>query len=321
MSFETYPNDKYSNMLPTPNQTQFLRACLLKSEAAKKAWYAWLVTVEDPIKTISMDTTGMKRLLPLLLVSLNRNKISVDKYIRTCLQAAYFREELRGKIYRDIFRKVTSALNTSNIKAIVLKGAAFSESVYPDPVCRHCHDIEILTNENELEHFLNLIMGLGFLRASKIINPKWENISFIHKTGLPLIIRRYLFRQSSPDCTFSELWSRSINQRKSDVLMRILSPADNLLHICTNALFHGSSVPIGWVCDAWFIIDCYPHLDWNFLSEFIQQNRLELPLLLALGYLAEDFEAPIPSVLLDRLRATASRIDGNFHECIIKSKP
>jgi hypothetical protein len=310
-------SQKYSNILPAQAQTLFLRACLWKGKAGCKAWTEWENFVEDPIERITKDNRGLKRLLPLLLLALERNQVSVDRYLQTRLRTAYFREEMRRKIYKKICREVLSALTSSNTKTIVLKGAALAETVYADAVCRHCHDIEILANENELDHLLNLAQVLDFTRSSEIINSKWENISLIHKTGLPLVYRRYLLQKPNPCLNVAELWARSINQIIFDIPIRILSPADNLLHICTNAFFYGRLVPIGWVCDAWFIIDRYPDLDWNFLLEFVQRANLELPLLLTLGYLAKDLEASIPSVLLDRLRATVSKTDGNFHESLI----
>ena len=307
---------KYSNILPTQEQTLFLRACLWKGEGGCRAWTQWRDFVKDPIEKITKDNRGLKRLLPLLLLSLERNEVSVDRHLLTCLRTAYFREEMRKKIYGRICRKVLSTLSSSSTKAIVLKGAALAETVYDDPVCRHCHDIEILANEDELDHLLNLAEVLDFTRSSIVTNSKWENISFIHKTGLSLVFRRYLFRQSNSDLTFAQLWSRSINQRISNVPMRILSPGDNLLHICANAFLYGCSVPIGWVCDAWFIINRYPDFDWNLLLESVRRTHLELPLSLTAGYLAEDLEAPIPSIFIDGLRATVSRASRNFNECL-----
>ena len=92
----------------------------------------------------------------------------------------------------------------------------------------------------------------------------------------------------------------------ADVPSRILSPADNLLHVCVHAFYCESRQSLRWVCDSWFIIDRYPNLEWDILLDSAQRSDLALPLSITLGYLAGDLNASIPATFLDRLYTAAS---------------
>jgi hypothetical protein len=181
----------------------------------KKLGQDWLSLMGDPIKALSQDAQGLKRLLPLLIAALQRNDVLVDKCLRTCLRRTHFREELGSGDYRQICRDVLSAFSSSNIRSIVLKGAA-----------------------------------------------------------------------------------------------RILSPADNLMHICVHSFYWGSRFSIVWVCDAYFIINHYQNLDWHLVLKWARRSHIETPLLTKLAYLAEELNAPVPSAFLDHLHSSAVRSTG-----------
>jgi hypothetical protein len=105
------------------------------------------------------------------------------------------------------------------------------------------------------------------------------------------------------------IWARSQLHVVADVPVRILSPADALLHICGHASYDLSRESPRWVCDAWFLIDRYQNLDWEVLLHSAARSRLALPLSVMLDYLAEELQAAIPSGVLTRLHAIASQAE------------
>lgn len=301
MTIKTNILDRFSTILPTTNQTYFLRACLWTGESARKAWSEWHENVSDPIKTIRQDNCGIKRLLPMLHDALKRNNIVADKTLLTCLRSAYFREELRSKIYWNICKSVLSAFDAASIKSIMLKGAALIGTIYTDPSLRHCHDIDILLDEDDAFHTTNILPTLGFEPLDNIVNNKWNDIKFRHKSGLPLELHRNLFQKTAQNIEFAELWERSQLQEISGQKIRILSPLDNLIQICVNAFYDKSRLSSCWACDAWLLINCYPDLAWNSLLESVKRYNIELPIAVTFEYLTKELKASIPSTILNGL--------------------
>ncbi len=302
----------FSNILPTSEQTYLLRACLWRGEPGRKAWDKWRNLIGDPIKKIREDMHGARRLLPLLLIAARSNNVSMEKLFLTCLRTAYFREELRAKSYWQICKNVLSALNTANLNVILHNGAALAKTVYRDPVLRHCHDIDILLAESCKNRGSNLLYSLAFKSLGNKVRSDSVNLKFEHETGLPLELHLSLLPISYYKIPFEKLWARCQINNVEGVKSHILSPADSLMQVCGLAFGRGNGASLNWVCDAWFIINRYPNLDWDLLLECARYSQIEIPLLTTLRYLAEQLRAPIPSIFLHRLKVASSKSNKYF---------
>jgi hypothetical protein len=106
-----------------------------------------------------------------------------------------------------------------------------------------------------------------------------------------------------------EVWARSGIQMISGVPTRLLTPADNLFHICGSVFEPEQHESLRWVCDAWFIIHHCPDLDWDLLISCARRSHTALPLFVTVSYLADALKAPIPSCVLTQLRGAASEAD------------
>src|SRR5678810_149875 len=91
-----------SAILPTPDETLLLRACLRSGDAARSAWDAWCERVGDPRAVLGAGDPARRRLLPLLLAALGRNDLSASAPLRTQLRAAYLYEQLRSRTVRSL---------------------------------------------------------------------------------------------------------------------------------------------------------------------------------------------------------------------------
>jgi hypothetical protein len=87
---------------------------------------------------------------------------------------------------------------------------------------------------------------------------------------------------------------------------RTLSAADHLLVVCVHGLRWSTAPAIHWIADATMILRCSGTVDWAALLEEARARRLEAALDRALGLLAEEFAAAVPSSVLERLAAADS---------------
>lgn len=301
--------DALSIVLPAPEQTWLLRACLHSAESGRQAWETYRGRAGDLKKAMKRDRWGGKELAPSLLIALQRNGVVVDEAVLTYLRIAHLREELRTKTYRRILRDVLLTLAAEGVPHIVLKGAALADTVYEDPVLRHCHGINILLHEGDVLRAASVIPPGGFMPLAHKLNPGQRPFTLIHESGLPLHLHQRLFFAKQYNVPFEDLLARSQTGTISGVPTRILSPADNLLHVCIQACFYSGYEAPRWVSDAWQIVARYPNLDWSVLSDCALRNHLALPLSVTLHYLAEELHAPVPAMMLDRLWDAASRTD------------
>jgi hypothetical protein len=290
-----------SIVLPTPDQTDLLRACLHSGTPARKAWQQWQERVGGLEKALNDGTPGVKSLLPLL----QRSAVVEDTTSKTLVRTAYLREKLRSTTYSGICARALGALVQSSVPILVLKGAAAAETVYDEPGLRHCHDLDLLAAPRDFERVSACLESLGWVLLSKNSTDPADSVRFEHKSGLPLGLHGRLFRLPYYQTPLEEVWSRSERQVIAGVSSRIMSMPDNLMHICGHASCCGNRESLRWVCDAWFILQRHSDLNWTSFVDCAIKSRLGLPLSITLGFLASEMQAPVPEYVLDRLNSAA----------------
>jgi hypothetical protein len=204
----------------------------------------------------------------------------------------------------------------AGIPVIFLKGSALAETAYPKPALQHAHYLDILVKSCDFDRAVQILELCKFVRSSVQIASE-GSVELIHESQLPLILHRRLFRIPFYHVPAEEIWVRSQIHLVGNAATRLLSPADNLAHICGSLLEMPVHESLRWVCDAWFLIHRYPDLNWDVLLEHAQQSRIALPLYLTLDYLARALRAPVPARVLDRLSAAASAAKSIEHEAAL----
>ena len=295
-------------MLPGPEETQLLRACLWSGESGAEAWRKWSSKIADPTAFLRQEKDGIKGLLPLLFDTLQANGVIVESEFRTYLRTAYLRDELRSRSYRRICRGVIDAFADARVPAVLLKGAALAETCYKSPGLQHAHYLDILIRDDDLSRAVEVLRPLAFTCAS-IAGWEGEGIELVHESGLPLILHRRLFPLPFYSVNMEEIWARSRNEMMYGGPTRILCSSDNLFHICGSVFDLERHESLRWVCDAWFLIQRSPNLDWNLLSECARESRMALPLFVTAGYLVDSLNAPIPSSFLAGLQTAALKAE------------
>lgn len=275
--------ESFALLLPTRTETLLLRACLHEGDGARVAWRAWLEEVRDPLE--AFRGARIRALGPLLHRSLVRNELEVERDLRNVLRAAAVREAVRAEALRNVLRQALGLLGEAGLEAVVLRGAALAELAYSDPSLRHCHDLDLLVRAEDRP------------RAARALGP-------LTRAGVPIGLHATLFASPYFRPPLAEIWARRRQVELAGIEASVLSPADTLLHVAA----HGVSRPFAltWPPDAWHVLSADGHLVWPELVSTACVGRLELPVWLALSYLARELGAAVPADALSALEAAAS---------------
>jgi hypothetical protein len=305
-----------SVILPTPEQTLLLRACLCSGDASRQAWRQWLERAGDPKEALAARDLGSRRLLPLLFDAARRNGLAADKALMTHLKTANFRDELRSKAYRAVCSEAIGVLGAAGVRPVVLRGAALAETVYPEPVLRHCHDLDLWVTEHELPRAGDALAASGYACAQQS-GTAARSLVLRHRSGVDVQLHTALFRLGYYEPPLDEMRERGRPCEVAGTPAWELSPADALLHVCGHAAESGSRENLCWAADAWFLITRSADLDWGLVADCALRGRLALPVSLMLGYLAGELGAPVPPAVLERLNVAAAQADGMAREAAL----
>jgi hypothetical protein len=99
---------------------------------------------------------------PLLYVHLKRAGVGLPLAVKRALQGLYVRHRWANQVRMRVLREVLAAYQAIEIPALVLKGAALSHLVYPEPGLRPMSDLDILVPRSEVWRAQQELAELGF---------------------------------------------------------------------------------------------------------------------------------------------------------------
>lgn len=261
-------------LLPTREQTLLLRACLLGDEAAA-AWAA----LQRRLAAGGVDDLlrANRRLLPLLDRAAARDPdgFRLPAALQRRLAAVTLREKERSAAFWRGASETLGMGAAAGQEVLVLRGAALAALAYPAPHLRHCHDLDLL------------VRGAGPLEDAAAGRASVHRSAFGHAPA------------KGDDGAF---WDRAERVHVGGEAVRVMAPADMLVHVCGHAYFSPRRETLSWVADAWFTLAAWPALDWECVVGTAETRRLGVALHLTLGYLGRALDAPVPVPTLAQLR-------------------
>lgn len=294
-----------TDLLPTPQQTRFLRACLHDDiDSVRAAWARWQADATAGGLPVRRALAPVNAFLPLLGWNLRRAGVPLDSGLTTHLRAAALTEELRWRTYREICADAFRLLNEHGVPFIGLNGAVVGTLAYPEPLFRHADDIDVLVHDADVDRAVALFVKAGWSagRVPIFANPTHAPPLF-HPTDVPIALHRSLL---SPYYTlpYGALWSRSRMVSVAGHDIRVLSDPDGLLHACGHGM---SGLPeLRWVADAWFLLARSRAFDWDTFLATATSSRLGLLMCHATRYLADEIGAPVPREVVASLEKAAA---------------
>jgi hypothetical protein len=99
---------------------------------------------------------------PLLYAHLKGAGVEVPLALKRELQGLYARHRHANQVRTRVLRDIVAAYQTADLPALVLKGAALSHLVYPEPGLRPMSDVDILVPRSDVWRAEQILAELGF---------------------------------------------------------------------------------------------------------------------------------------------------------------
>jgi hypothetical protein len=306
-----------SGVWPTSQQESMLLACLA-GEAEASAAFDRIAADWTPDRI----DAGCAQLLPLLY----RRWSGKEDTIVLSGKKAYTtiwrqnRERLRGVV--DVLEK----FREEGIPCVLLKGAAMILRYNADPGLRTMRDFDILVHGDDVGRAALRLSGLGYVAEQNLTVPSilrrmrtghaWQ---FSLPDGQSCDLHwRPVVRCFAPEVT-KLFWAGAVDVTLGTEPVQVLSPADQLFHVCVHALQWDWVPQIRWVADAMTILR--EPVDWERMVRLADAAGMRMRLARALEYLRVRFQTPIPETLAVRLEASAPAWERDEYEVLLKPCP
>jgi hypothetical protein len=286
---------------PRPQQLLLLKFCLLRDpDAARLAWRKWRQGIDlDDLDNSCFRIMSLvyRRMVDLGIDDPDLARIKgLHRYHWTRNQLAW-----RGK------DEVVRALQEKGIPTLLLKGAALSRTVYPEPTTRGMHDLDILVPVASAATAMGLLTARGWVAqhvdAVRTID-YLHACSFLHPEFGELDLHWHVLRSCCQEARDNEMWQAARDFSFAGVATKILCPADQLLNACEHGQHPSPASALQWLVDATFIVRNSPApFDWPRLIDQTRRARLVLTVRRSLHFIRRHFEPALPREVLAELDA------------------
>ena len=275
--------------LPTAQQELCLRAALLPSEAGHAAWHRAVAAIAPE----RMDDASQS-LRPLVYQNLARLGTGAEGI--DALKERYLLTWGENQRSYHCVLPLLRAFEQAGIEPVVLKGMALIARFYRDPGLRPMADIDVLVPPSHAERAGELAVELGW-HARYRLTPAFLRVKhaapFEHPMGVACDVHWRVFEETGGGGADDEFRAAAEPVVFQGTRLRVLSPTDQLLHVCGHAARWEPVPPIHWVADAVLILREGP-LDWQRFLAHTAQRRFVLRMRHMLGYVREALGVAIP---------------------------
>lgn len=284
--------------LPTTRQLLLLRASLWQGEPALAAWVEW----RDGEPNLAKVESGSLRLLPLLYLNLGPGL--TDDPDAGWLKDTYRESWAANQLGLKAGQRAIDALRATGTDVLVLKGAALLGSAYGDPGARPMGDFDLAVRPARIGEGVRALQEAGLTSIEG--NPERllagrHSLAFRDPGGREVDLHQGMLWRPGLD---EEFWAGSVEAEVAGTRVRILNPADQLLHVCAHGAAWNPVHPVRWAADAFKILEAAGEgFAWDRLIAMAKRGRLSLPLRDALSCLAAELRAPVPSGAVHELEA------------------
>jgi hypothetical protein len=288
-------------LLPEPEDTALLEACLATGERAHAGWARYTALAARCGAPLDQQLAAARRLLPCLAESAARNQLAVPATGKAVLNAAVFREELRATRFQRIAGEALDLLCGDAVPVLVTRGTALAATVYPRWSLRHCHDLELLLPDRALAQAMRSLVAAGWRPSPQGNGAGGARLR--HPSGMEAALHTAPFPVRFFGGSVEDFSHDASEITVAGVTARAPRPEMTLVHV----LGHASCDAGGrrsWVMDVWYLLTSCPDIGWPSIVERLTAYRLALPTAALLRYVSE-LGARVPGAALMDLARTA----------------
>jgi hypothetical protein len=251
----------------TDDQRLEVQACLLSGPEAIAAWNHW-----SHHDLVDLDGEA-ERMLPLLYRNLSASGAPVKDLEK--LRAAYRSTIARNRLFLRPALEAVALLDELGVGAVLLKGAAMITPIYYGDIgIRTITDVDVLIPHDQARLASNALVAAGWVpddtRSLERCLRDYHAVNLAQGRFGSLDLHWNLLVTARDTAADAAMIERSVATTLDDRVVRVLDPADHLLHICANATPRETR----WITDVVTIIRRCPELDWDRFVEDLGPRRL-----------------------------------------------
>jgi hypothetical protein len=285
---------------PPKGQILLLRVALADAEDARRAWAEWSESNSldncswEEVRLLASAARRMRVFAS--QPSLTRRLDGIRRFVWTntqiCVNAGF---------------PLLAAMRRSNIRLMLIKGAARLALDRESAADRFLRDIDVLVHPHDWPYALELAKELGWRgpmwpSMTPDFFPYHHSLDLQHKDGGAVDLHHlalFICRNVNDD---DDVWLRARPASLRGVSFLAPSPADEvLLSVAHGLLYTGGPSPIAdWMLDIAPLIRS-GQMDWNVLEAETCRRNLETNIASGLLLAAEQLQLPVPATMLDRL--------------------
>jgi hypothetical protein len=290
------------------DDVNLLRAALLDGDVARASFRAWREHLDWEAVTVVWQ-----RLMPLLDDNLRRLGVD-DPLIRRFrgVRRYFWAKNLRRT---GVAKSVFSAFDAAGLPVLGLKGISLIAGGYVDRSVRPMEDLDILVRPDDVEAATDLLDGLGYRPAwytGKGFRRRAAELSgspsqgFRNDVGDEVDLHWNIMHLDQRPDADRHAWETSRLVSFEGQEIRVLSPADQLLHSLEHGAQDLDARGLRWIADAAVIIRSTPDLDWPAFAEAARFHRLSVVTAAMLQQLVDVLGVNVPSATMVALARDAS---------------
>jgi len=292
--------------VPSEEQRLILRVALLEGPEAREAGIAWLAKTD-----VARLGRASARLLPLIYERFRREGIQhpVLPVLRGIKRHTWCANRLLLRRASEAIR----ALRAAGIEVMVIKGAALTIEYYQDYSLRPMDDVDLLVRYPDARASIEVLSLQGWKALEQWNEQKGfgeqtrqydHAMHFVHPSGQDLDLHWNLTPFClGPDADLN-FWAASKEITFEGQVVRVLDPADQLLHVCVHGIAWERVAPIRWIPDALAVVRKAPQLDWQRLLLQARNRKLTLMVSSALEYIDRNIGDFVPAHVLAEFKGS-----------------
>lgn len=277
---------------PTDAQLDLLKAALLPAEQAAPAWRRW--------KARGLSIEVLDGICFVLLPQLWANRVAagIDQQDLPLLKGVYRQTFVSNAARLRAGLEAARLLGDAGIATAFFKGAGLM-ALAGRPGLRYIGDVDVLVPEPDARQAIALLSAAGYrsVAAGPAVGVAhaW---GCLNSAGLSIDLHWWALKPAGDDSTLFET-ARQVTLLGRPVL--VPSPTELLIVTVANA-FQVNGSPLRWIADAMLLFDIGGEIEWDILLDRARRPGVMPGLGVGLDFLAREFGAPVPAVVLDELR-------------------